>query len=298
MTMPADQRIGIVTVLYNSDDVLPGFFSSLASQQGISYRLYVIDNSPNDSGTRISEQTAKSLGIDAVCIFNNENVGVAKGNNQGIELALKDGCTQILLANNDTEFSPTTIFELWQDMVENGEHASTPKLMYYDMPDILWYAGGHINPWTMRTPHYGLNEKDVGQFNKKCHVNYAPTCFMLINSEIFEKVGRMDERYFVYSDDTDFVWRMNILGFQIVYNPSAVVLHKVSASTGGASSPFTQYYSNRNRVFFIRKNLHGLQKIFALTYVLTTRLLRLGILPSSKNKSGWKGVRDGLLMPV
>lgn len=296
MKMPADQIIGIVTVLYNSNDVLPGFFSSISSQQGINYRLYVIDNSPNDSGTRISEEAAKLLKIDAVCIFNNENVGVAKGNNQGIELALKDGCSHILLANNDTEFAPTTIFKLWEDMVKNGEYASTPKLMYYDTPDIIWYAGGHINPWTMRTPHYGLNEKDNGQFDMKCHVNYAPTCFMLVDSTVFEKVGRMDERYFVYSDDTDFVWRMNILGMNISYNPEAVVLHKVSTSTGGASSPFTQYYSNRNRIFFIRKNLHGLQKAIALTYVLTTRILRLGI--AKTNNSGWKGIRDGLSMQV
>jgi GT2 family glycosyltransferase len=111
--MPADQKIGIVTVLYNSDDVLHGFFASLAKQQGILYRLYVIDNGTTDSGTRLSQALAAEHGIDAVCVFNNANVGVAKGNNQGIELALKDACTHVLLANNDTEFGSTTILDLW-----------------------------------------------------------------------------------------------------------------------------------------------------------------------------------------
>ena len=101
--------IGIITVLYNSDSVLPGFFSSLRDQTERRFRLYVIDNSAADSGLKLAKALAQASGVDAVFKFNDANVGIAAGNNQGIDLALADGCTHVLLANNDTEFGAETL---------------------------------------------------------------------------------------------------------------------------------------------------------------------------------------------
>ena len=83
--------IGVVTVLYNSDDVLPDFFKSLASQINANYKLYIYDNSPIDSGVRLAQSLSEKYSIPAVCVFNNFNYGVAKGNNQGILQAISDG---------------------------------------------------------------------------------------------------------------------------------------------------------------------------------------------------------------
>lgn len=290
--------IGIVTVLYNSDEVLPDFFASLAVQEDVKFRLYVIDNGTTDSGTQLSESYAKQYRIDAICVFNNANLGVAQGNNQGIRLALADGCSHVLLANNDTVFDKSTIATLLSTMLEHRGLAATPKIMYHSNPNIIWYGGGHINGWTMRTPHYGLKMRDIGQFDREMYVHYAPTCFMLFDRTVFDKVGFMDEKYFVYSDDADFVWRMNACSIRIRYVPTSVVLHKVSTSTGGERSPFTVYFANRNRIYFIRKNLHGLQRLTAILYVLSTRTPRLSMLPWKSAKRGWRGVLDGFRMPV
>jgi len=298
MNAAASPFIGIVTVLYNSDEVLADFFASLAAQAGIRYRLYVIDNGTTDSGTRLSEELARRHGIDAVCIFNNANVGVAKGNNQGIALALADGCTHVLLANNDTAFQPATIPDLMACMLERADLAATPKIMYHDEPELIWYAGGHINGWTMRTPHYGLRQRDTGQFDEQQYVDYAPTCFMLFDRRVFDAVGTMDEKYFVYGDDADFVWRMRAQGIRIRFVPGAVVLHKVSTSTGGDHSPFSAYYANRNRIYFLRKNLRGLQRVVAMAFVLATRAPALARLPGKSARRGWRGVLDGFRMPV
>jgi GT2 family glycosyltransferase len=290
--------IGIVTVLFNSDDVLPGFFESLSRQQGVRYRLYVVDNSNTDTGSVLSKMLAGRYGIHARVHFNNANVGVAKGNNQGIDMALADGCDQLLIANNDTEFGPDTL-RLLQAAATNGdEYAVTPKIMYHNEPNRLWYGGGHINAWTMRTPHYGIDQVDEGQCDTAAHVGYAPTCFMLLEATVLTKVGRMDEQYFVYYDDTDFVWRMNALGIRVRFVPESVVLHKVSTSTGGDRSPFTLYYTSRNRVYFIRKNLHGLHKLVALSYMLFTRCVQTLLLPRELSAHIWKGVRAGFGMPV
>lgn len=290
----ASPFIGIVTVLYNSDEVLPDFFSSLAAQEGVRYRLYVIDNGTTDSGTRLSESLAAQHGIDAVCVFNNANVGVARGNNQGVEKALVDGCTHVLLANNDTAFTPRTIVRLLEAMRETGSPAATPKIMYHGQPELLWYAGGHTSPWVGYSVHHGDMAVDSGQFDQQQNTDYAPTCFMLFERRVFDVVGMMDELYFVYFDDTDFVWRMKAKGLAILYVPSSVVLHKVSTSTGGSLSPFTMYYVNRNRLYFVFKNFRGLHRAVALAYYAATRPLRLALLPRKTAKQGWRGVRDGL----
>jgi GT2 family glycosyltransferase len=289
--------VGIVTVLYNSDAVLPDFFASLARERDVAFKLYVIDNSPTPSGVERCRSLAAEFGIDAELVFNNHNAGVARGNNQGIELALRDGCRWILLANNDIEFAAGTIGRLLETL-RAGEAAATPKILYHGPEQLVWYAGGKIEPWRMLTPHTGMRCADSGQFDTPAYTNYAPTCFLLLDSGVFARVGLMDERYFVYYDDSDFVWRMNHAGLRIRYVPQAVVQHKVSTSTGGERSPFTLYYTSRNRIFFIRKNLRGLQRAVALTYVLGTRLINAARLPRPLAGRLWAGVKDGFRLRV
>lgn len=298
-TLPAsnDDTIGIVTVLYNSDDVIEDFFISLSRQTGVSFKLYVVDNSPSPQTLERCRVLAAQYGIQAELVFNNANLGVAKGNNQGIELALRDGCRWVLLANNDTEFSPTTMSILLR-AAKAGEIAVTPKILYYDPANLIWYAGGRIDAWRMRVPHLGMGQVDNGQYDSACYTPYAPTCFMLLDSSIFEQVGLMDESYFVYYDDADFVWRMRRHGMRIRYVPAALVQHKVSTSTGGERSPFSLYYTNRNRLYFIRKNLDGVQRAYAVSYFLLTRIVNSVRMPRTLAKRLWAGVRDGLRLQV
>jgi GT2 family glycosyltransferase len=283
--------------LYGSHDVVEGFFDSLASQRDVDFKLYVIDNSPSSETLELCRRLASHYHIDAEFVFNNANVGVARGNNQGIELALRDGCAAVLLANNDTEFDTGTIRLLIEEW-RGGAMAATPKLLYHGAERLIWFAGGGINSWTMRTPHYGQLEVDHGQYDTPGETGYAPTCFLLVDATVFMRVGSMDETYFVYYDDTDFVWRMLQAGVRIRYVPNAVVHHKVSTSTGGAESPFTIYYSNRNRIYFIRKNLFGLRRMVAMAYALATRLVRTARLPLRLSARMWAGVHDGMKLPV
>lgn len=296
-THATDAFIGIVTVLYKSDDVLPDFFASLAAQAGQSFRqrLYVIDNSPNDSGTKLSERLSAEHGIDAVCVFNNHNGGVAAGNNQGIRQALADGCSHVLLANNDTLFPHGTIGGLLSTIQLENATAVTPKIYYHapTAPKLLWYAGAPFSAWTTRGPHRGMGKPDLGQYDRREDTEYAPTCFMLIDSRIFDDIGLMDEQYFCYYDDTDFVFRLRGFGGRLVYDPSQHIDHKVSSSTGGDESPFSLFYMNRNRVYFARKNLRGLQKVFALTYMTLTRLPRTARMNKASAQRVWAGVREG-----
>ena len=116
---------------------------------------------------------------------------------------------------------------------------------------------------------------------------------MLVKSSMFSEIGMMDERYFAYSDDVDFVFRARRNGVSILYYPKATVYHNVGQSTGGAESLFSVYYSNRNRVYFIRKHYCGIKKIVALTVFLCTRVLKSILFTMAQRKKLVEALRDG-----
>ena len=287
----SEPKIGLVTVLYNSIEVLEDFFQSLGNQSYKNFILYVIDNSPNDEVINEAMRLSDKFSINSVFINNNANLGVAKGNNQGIQESLKNDCDYVLLLNNDIEFSENTIKDLVDYTVENDESIIVPKIHYHNT-NIIWTAGGCISKLKGTSPHRGELEVDVGQYENIEYVNYAPTCFMMINKKVFEKVGLMDEKYFVYYDDSDFIYRTNENGYKIVYFPKAVVGHKVSVSTGGSESLFFIYYVTRNRIYFIRKNLAFIYKLISLPYFFFTRIVKYKSYNQEQRKTLIKAIKD------
>ncbi|MGK5043083.1 glycosyltransferase family 2 protein [Janthinobacterium sp. GB1R12] len=290
-------KVGLVTVLFNSAPVLPGFFESLSKQSFNDYWLFIIDNSIDELSYAAAEEGIAKYGIKNVTLIRNaSNVGVATGNNQGIKLSLEMGCEYVLLLNNDIEFKDTGLLNKMLTLADQRqEKLIVPKIYFFDSGKI-WCAGGKINPWTGTTLHTGEGDVDKGQFDVAGYTNYAPTCFMLIHRSVFDAIGVMDDKYFVYHDDTDFVWRSNLAKFRIYYWPEGEVWHKVSSSTGGSASPFSIYYGERNRIYFIRKNFGALAKLVAFSYYFATRPLKWKLFSKKLRVPFFKGVLDGLKM--
>ncbi|WP_341313073.1 glycosyltransferase family 2 protein [Paraburkholderia sp. IMGN_8] len=289
-------RVGVVTVLYQSDDVLEDFFASLKVQDGVLLKLYVIDNSATDSGSIMARELATLAGIETEIVFNNANAGVARGNNQGIAMALADGCEYVLLANNDVDFlDPATIAKLVAPISAGTTLASIPKIFYHGT-NRIWCAGGWFSPLKAITKHVGDGVEDHGQFDRSAFTEYAPTCFMLLHKSVFDRVGMMDEKYFVYYDDADFVWRMNRQEIHLLYVPTSQVAHKVSFSTGGSESPFSLFYCTRNRIYFSRKNLGFPRSLIAEGYSLLALLVKYPRFTPAGRKSVRRGIVAGMRM--
>lgn len=137
-------------------------------------------------------------------------------------------------------------------MVKHNDQILVPKIYYHDKPNIIWCAGGELQLWRgYGAKHLGLNEIDNSQNNTLRIIDYSPTCAMLIRASVFEKVGFMDEKYFVYCDDTDFCIRAKLAGIPLTYDPDMSLWHKVS-SICGLNSPFSIQMSTRNRIYMIK----------------------------------------------
>ncbi len=291
-------QLALVTVLYKSNTVLPDFFKSLSIQTFKQYHLYLIDNSPSVETNELIATLVKAHSIQAFThIKNPENYGVAKGNNQGIELALQDNSDFVLLLNNDIDFTqPFLLDELLSHACNKKQQIVIPKILYYGTRKI-WMAGGEFIHYKGTSVTTGDEQEDGEAYNQEGYVNYAPTCFMLISKKVFDTIGLMDEKYFVYYDDNDFIIRAINNGFKIYFLPSLEVFHKVSFSTGGHESLFSIYYLNRNRIYFIRKNYAFPLKQIAISHALLTKGIRC-IISYNKDKRATliRGFKDGFAM--
>jgi len=127
-------KIGLVTITYNSAEVLKPFLDCVWAQTHKNIILYVVDNSSKDSTLKIlSAESDNRL----VLIENDNNYGVAKANNQGILKAIEDECDQVLIINNDVEFETTLIEKLLNAQQENHCSLISPKMMYFDDLNIF-----------------------------------------------------------------------------------------------------------------------------------------------------------------
>jgi GT2 family glycosyltransferase len=245
------RKVGIVTVTYNSAAVLPDFLRSLDGQTYRDFHLWVVDNASNDATLETLEPWDKP---NLTVISNHFNAGIAGGNNLGILAALAAGCQYVLLLNNDVVFGPDLIQLLVQGLEKHACSMTVPLIYYADPPNRIWCAGGTFQPhYAARSVHYGADETDSGQYSQPKIVQYSPTCCTLIRREVFDAIGIMDERYFVYADDNDFMYRALREGLVTYFLPQARLWHKVNSLTG-TDSPFSQRYLSRNRALFLRKH--------------------------------------------
>ena len=263
--MDKDAKVGVVTVTYNSGLVIKGFLQSVLKQTHTNLLLYIVDNnSKDDTLAQLQEQNDMRIRV----IPNLSNIGVAAGNNQGIREALRGECDFVLLINNDTEFESQLIERLIEGIFEFHCDITVPKILYHDNRKLLWFAGGFFEPWRVyKNIHEGEGKLDQGQYDIAKRITYAPTCCMLVKSIVFNRTGLMDEKYFVYFDDTDFCLKAYRLGVIIYYTPDANLTHKVSSLTGGETSKFAARYMIRNRVYFARKNIKNPYLLFAYIYI-------------------------------
>jgi len=299
-------KIGLVTITYNSADVLQPFLDCIWRQTHDNLIVYVIDNASQDATLSILETENDSR---LKIINNSVNFGVAKANNQGIESAISDGCDQILILNNDVEFETTLIEKLLQIQAEKSCSLVAPKMMYFDNPNHIWYAGSWFIKKKGYLPlHRGMKELDEGQYDEIVEVEYAPTCCLLVKKKVFQDIGLMDEKYFVYFDDADFSYRVwEDRRHKIFFCPDVKFYHKVGSLTKSFNKEEKKIFrgdffiqqNTKNYIYFLKK-IGGFFAYFFIAWLFFKNNIRFIVNPKIRkdfktwlliNKSYFEGVR-------
>lgn len=251
--------VGIVIVNYNGAKFQNECIQSLLSIKYDDYKIIIVDNgSVDDSMAMLDDFKTDKI----IKIFNEKNLGVAAGNNIGIKKSIEIGCDYTLLLNNDTVVSE----DFLTNLILCDENVSCPRINFYSNQKINWFSGGKINTYKGTVKHFFYRKERVRNIK---YVEYAPTCCLLIKNSVFQKYGFFDEEYFLYYDDVDFCYKLKKNGVRIRMVYDSLIYHKVSLSSGGTTSPMSKYYNNRNRFYFIVKNLKF--KLIPFLYTLFTR---------------------------
>lgn len=258
-------KVAIILVNYNGAYDTIECINSIQNSTYRNYKIIVVDNGSNDQSV---SQIRAVVNTDQVLIIESkENLGFSEGNNIGIKFALENGFDYSLLLNNDTLVKPDFLTRIVNAAILHNDSAIvTGKIYYATNNNILWYAGGSINRKTSRTVHYGIHEEDNGKYDKEKEVTFISGCCMLVPTKIIQKIGGMARDYFLYSEDTDYCCRAIEAGFRLIYQPQAILYHKVSSSTSRLSE-LMNYYVVRNKLIIISKYICKKYKPISYSYV-------------------------------
>jgi Predicted glycosyltransferases len=182
-----------------------------------------------------------------------KNLGFAAGNNLGIRRALKNGADYILLLNDDTEVIPdflTTLIDAAESRPDAGMLG--PKICYFNEPDKVWFAGARFDRKTCTVTTTGFDQFDKCKTPALVESDYITGCALLIRKNVIEKVGLLDEGFFLYCEDVDWGLRCSNAGFKNSVVTCSHIRHKVSSSSGGIDSLPGAYHRRRSRLLMAR----------------------------------------------
>jgi GT2 family glycosyltransferase len=243
-------QVSLITVNYNQAQVTEQLLASIAEANTYAaMELIVVDNA-----SKLNPVPAWQQQYPGVTFIRSEsNLGFAGGNNLGIGAAKGD---YLFFVNNDTEFTPGLIEALVAVLDQHpGVGMVSPKIRYFDQPRVLQYAGfTPMNYYTMRNKCIGQFEEDRGQYDHLTGpTGYIHGAAMMVRRAAMDKAGLMAENFFLYYEEMDWNDHIKRAGYEIWLEPRALIYHKESVSVGRVSG-LKEYFMNRNRILFIRRN--------------------------------------------
>lgn len=286
-------RVGIVTVSYASDDVLPGFFDTIPAAIDEPVATVVVDNLP---GSGDSAGIAHAHG--AAYLPLPENPGYGGGMNAGVRL-LPDSVEWLLLVNPDIELGAGSLTTLVaRGRAEPDAGAVGPLILNPDgtvypsaraIPSLRTGVGHAMlgpvwpgNPWTRayrKETQVTPVVRDAGWLSGSC---------VLVRRSAYEAIGGFDEGYFMYFEDVDLGMRIGQAGFRNVYEPAASVVHAGGHSTQGASELMIRAHHDSASRFLSRKYPGPLLWPVRAALSLGLRLRSAWILRRTRRSSGGK----------
>lgn len=259
--MPAMDLISIIIVNYNTPKDTKECLVSLGAIRttGFRFNVIVVDNGSKEP----LQLTADDRYPEYELIRSESNLGFTGGNNLGISHAVKQyQADYFLLLNSDTVVDEDFLVHLYRALKDNPKAGIAGSKIYFhrgfeyhnksyrrdQRHQVLWYAGGSVDWENLVSFHRGVDEVDRGQFDHQETSDFVTGCSLLIKREMTERVGILDKRFFLYSEDVDYSLRVKRAGYEVLFVPKSIVWHKIGRSSGGAGSKLQQYYQTRNRL--------------------------------------------------
>ena len=261
----------LVTVVipnWNGMQFLDTCLHALRLQDTEDFTTLVIDNASEDGSVSFIRENYPEVRVEVMP----ENLGFSGGVNEGIRRA---ETPYVLLLNNDTEVTPGFVSGLLSAIEKDPKIFSvSAKMLKFSERDRIDDAGDIYNllGWgAQRGIDKGAEDK---KYNKTCTVFSACAGAAIYRKSVFEEMGLFDLHHFAYLEDIDVGYRAMLYGYKNVYEPSAVVYHVGSGTTGSRYNDFKVRLAARNNIYLLKKNMPLPQRIINGPFILLGRGLK------------------------
>jgi GT2 family glycosyltransferase len=271
MTEGHQYDLSVVIVNYNVVNFLEQCLNSvLAASQHLNIEVFVVDNNSVDGSVDLVVEKFPGVKV----LANTENVGFSKANNQAI---LQSNSRYVLLLNPDTVVEQDTFDKCvayldanptvgglgvrmldgkGRFLPESKRGLPTPAVSFYKI-----FGLSRLFPKSKKFGTYHLGFLDEHQIHE---VDVLSGAFMLMRSETLQKVGLLDEAFFMYGEDIDLSYRIQLGGYTNVYYPETKIIHYKGESTKKGSLNYVFVFYNAMIIFAKKHFSARYAKIFSL----------------------------------
>ncbi|MDA8068475.1 MAG: glycosyltransferase family 2 protein [Actinomycetota bacterium] len=282
-------RLAVAIPTFNGRHLLQATLPSYAAQVESPDQLIVVDDGSTDGTVEWLREEWPRVHI----VLHSENRGITAALNTCLEAAQE--ADYVGLFNNDVELAPGALAALCAALDDAPEAAAVgPKMVNYFDRDVL-DGTGDLYSWAGTAARRGQWERDNGQYDQPGRVFGVCAGAAVYRSAALRVIGLFDEALFAYLEDVEWSLRANLSGHPCIYEPTAVVFHMNSATTGSRPNAFSSYHVWRNQIWIVARHWSGFQimrhaHLLALGQALNASIaLRRGLLPTLVR--AW---RDGL----
>ncbi len=269
MSQPAEARILTIVLNYRTAEMtLKAIEAAVREMEALAGAITVVDNDSGDGSYEFLSRAVKERGWSRVRVLQSgHNGGYGAGNNFGVRQGLPDGSSPdfIYILNSDAFPEPGAIQALAAYLQahpevgfagsrvhgEDGEYHQTA----FRFPTILseFESGAATGPISKMLRNYivAMPEPEEAMV-----VDWLVGASLMVRHNVFESVGRFDERFFLYYEETDLCQRARQAGWLSAYLPQSRVMHIESASTGMKSLTRLPPYWFDSRLWYFTKT-HG-----------------------------------------
>ncbi|MBN9632906.1 MAG: glycosyltransferase [Actinobacteria bacterium] len=227
--------------------------------------IIVVENASGDD----SAERIRAAHPEVTLIESNENLGFAGGSNLGVRSSSGEF---VAFLNNDAKPDPGWIRAAIAKFGESSRIGAVASKVVdwegervdYVGAAMTWFGMGYKPGTSLLLPRDEDAPRDV---------LFGTGSAMFVRRSVFDELGGFDERYFMFFEDVDFGWRINLRGHRFVYEPKSLAYHKHHASMSSFGAYKETYLLERNALYTLYKNLgeESLAHALPATLMLTAR---------------------------
>lgn len=216
--------------------------------QSLACRVIVVDNGSTDGSLELLE---KYRGLEV--ILNERNEGFTGGVNPGFKRAIDDGLKYVAAFNNDAVADKDWLKELVTALDKNPRAGIATSKILDAKGERIDSTGDYLTVWGLPYPR-GRGESDLDKYDGETDIFAASGGASLYRIKMLAEVGLFDQDFFAYYEDVDLSFRAQLAGWKVRYVPSAMVRHRIGA-TSGRLKGFATYQTLKNQPLVLYKNL-------------------------------------------